>query len=76
MHLGGFSDFAGLDTAGANLHSLGATLRLLHPNGLQIRIESARGSVIRMRNIIAELRAFAANFASFSHDCFDTSELT
>jgi len=75
MRLGGFSDFAGLDTAGANFHSLSATLGLLHPNGLQIGIESARRSVICMRNIIAELRAFAANFASFSHNCFDTSEL-
>jgi len=75
MQLGGFSDFAGLDTAGANLHSLSATLGLLHANGLQIRIESARRSVVCMRNVITELRAFAANFASFSHNCFDTSEL-
>jgi hypothetical protein len=35
---------------------------------LQIRVKAAAGAVIRVGNVITELRAFAANFASFSHD--------
>jgi hypothetical protein len=63
-----FSDFARLDATGANLHALRAPLRTLHADGLQIWIKAARCAVIRVGNIITELRAFAADFASFSHD--------
>jgi hypothetical protein len=63
-----FSDFARLDATGANLHALNAALRTLHADGLQVGIKATRRAVIRVGNIIAELRAFAANFASFSHD--------
>jgi hypothetical protein len=43
-------------------------LRTLNTDGLQIWVKAAAGAIIRMRNIITELRAFAADFASFSHD--------
>ena len=67
-YLGCFGDFAGFDAAGADLHSFVAALRLLHPNGLQVRIENSRCSIVRVRNIIAKLWAFAANFTTFCHN--------
>ena len=63
-----FGNFAGLDAAGANFHTLSAALRELDAYGLQVGIKTARRAIISMRDIIAELRAFAANFTSFSHD--------
>jgi hypothetical protein len=63
-----FSDLAGLDTGGANFHALGSALWELDAYGLQVRIKTARRAIISVRDIIAELRAFAANFTSFSHD--------
>jgi hypothetical protein len=63
-----FCDFARLDATGANLLALNAACGALHSNGLQVRIKATARAVVRVRNIIAELRAFAANFASFSHD--------
>jgi hypothetical protein len=65
---GRLRDFASLDTAGANLHALSAATRLLHLYGLQVGIETPARAIVRMRNIVAELWAFAADFASFSHD--------
>lgn len=55
------------DAGGANLHALGATLRQGDANRLQIRIEPAWRAVIGVGNIIAELRAFSTDFATFSH---------
>ena len=65
---GSFRDLASLDTGGANLHALSAAIGALHADGLQIWIKATARPIIRMRDIIAELRAFAADFASFSHD--------
>ena len=64
---GRLCDFARLDAAGANLHAFDAALRLLHADGLQIGIKATASAVVRVRYIIAELRALAANFASFCH---------
>jgi hypothetical protein len=36
--------------------------------GLQVGVEAAARSIVRVRDVVAELRAFAADFASFSHD--------
>jgi hypothetical protein len=66
---GRLGDFASLDTTGANLHALGTASGPLNPNGLKVWIEAASCPVVRVRDVIAELRAFAADFASFSHDC-------
>jgi hypothetical protein len=63
-----FRNFACLDAPGANLRALHAALRSLQADGLQVRVETAAGAVIRVGNIITKLRAFAADFASFSHD--------
>jgi hypothetical protein len=70
---GGFSDFSGFDATCANFHPLSATLWLLHANGLQVWIETPRRSIVCVGNIISELRTFAADFATFSHDSYDTS---
>ena len=64
----GFGYFAGLNAAGADLHSLITAGRQLDANGLQIRIENARRSIVGVRDIIAKLRAFAANFTTLCHD--------
>jgi hypothetical protein len=63
-----FGDFSGLNATGTNFHSLGSAFWLLHANGLQIRIESPWRSIICVRDIVSELRTFAADFATFSHD--------
>ncbi len=61
-------NFTSLNAASAYLHAFGAALRQLDPDGLQVRIEAAWGSIVCMRNIIAELGRFSAYFAAFSHD--------
>jgi hypothetical protein len=61
-------DFACLDATGANLLAFDAALRALNADGLQVGVKATARAVIRVGNIITELRAFAANFASFSHD--------
>ena len=66
--LGRFRDLTGLDATGADLHTLNAALRALYADGLQIGVKAPRRSIICMRDIIAELRPFATDFASFSHD--------
>jgi hypothetical protein len=63
-------DFARLDATGANLLALNAACGTLDAYGLQVGIKATARAVVRVGNIIAELRAFAANFASFSHDCY------
>jgi len=68
LKLGGFCYFSGLNATGANFHSLRAALGLLHANGLQVGVETPRRSIVCMRDIVSELRTFAADFASFSHD--------
>ena len=60
-------DFARLDASCANFHSARATLRDLNANRLKIRIESAGSAVIRVRDIVAELGSFTADFATFGH---------
>ena len=69
--LSSFGDFAGLDAGSANLHPAGATLRHLYADRLQIRIEPSRRAIVRVRDVIAELRSLAADFATFGHLCFN-----
>ena len=63
----GLRHFSCLDAGGADFHPAGAARGRLHANGLQVRIEPAPSAVIRVRDIIAELRALAADFTTFSH---------
>ena len=62
--LGNFTSF---NATGADLLTLDAALRALHAYGLQVGVEPATRAVVGVRNIVAELRAFATDFASFSH---------
>ena len=64
---GGFRDLARLDASCTNFHPARATLRLLHANRLQVWIEASRRAIVRVRDIVAELRSFTADFATFSH---------
>ena len=63
-----FRDFARLDATGADLHANCSALRALYANGLQVWIKTAARAIVRVRNIIAELRRLAADFATFSHN--------
>ena len=63
-----FRYFSGLDAAGADFHADRVALGRFHANGLQIRIENSGCPIVGVRNIIAKLWAFAANFTTFCHD--------
>ena len=67
MLLGSLCDFAGFDTGRTDLHPAGAALWQLNAYRLQIWIKPAWSPVIRVRYVISELGAFAANFATFRH---------
>ena len=60
-------DFAALDAVGADADALAGTF---HDgvDGLQIRAPAAPGYVVGVRDVIAKLRAFAANVAYLCHD--------
>jgi hypothetical protein len=66
-----FLHLARFDTGRADLHADVPALRSLNANLLQVGIETPPGAVVRVRDVVAELRAFAADFASFCHDCFE-----
>ena len=70
---GGLSDFAGLDAGRADLHAASATRGRLHADRLQVRIEATWGAIVRVRDIVAELRSLAADFTTFGHIVFATS---
>jgi hypothetical protein len=60
-------DFAGLDAGGANANALAYAIDLgLHR--LKVRVPATARDVVRVRNVISELRTFAADFAYLCHD--------
>lgn len=62
-----FDDFAGLDAAGADAHALAHAIELgLHR--LQVDVPAAAGRVVGVRDVVAELRAFAAKITFLCHD--------
>jgi hypothetical protein len=68
-------DFASLDTAGADANALCAALDL----GLdwaKVDVPAAAGDVVGVRNIISELRTFAADLANLSHDLLHASKFS
>lgn len=67
MNLRCFDNFAAFNTTGANFLSRVPAGGELDANRLQIRVKAATGFIVRVRNIIAELRTFAADIASFCH---------
>ena len=60
-------DFAALDATGADPDPLGVPVdQRLH--SLKIDAPAAAGHVVRVRDVIAKLRTFAANVAYLCHD--------
>ena len=62
-----FDDLAGLDAAGADAHTLAATVDL-GLDGLQVNVPATTGGVVGVRDVVAELRAFAAKITFVCHD--------
>jgi hypothetical protein len=62
-----FYDFAGLDAAGADAHALAAAIDL-GLDGLQVDVPATAGGVVGVRDVVAELRAFAAEITFLCHD--------
>lgn len=69
----GFGDLPGLDAGGADFHPASAALWRLHANRLQVRVEPAWGAIVRVGDIVTELRSLAADFTTFGHLVFATS---
>jgi hypothetical protein len=59
-------DFAALDAAGADAHSPGAAFYLGF-HGAKIDAPAPASNVVRMRDVVSELRAFAADLTDLSH---------
>ena len=68
---GSLQDFARFDAGRADFHPARATLGRLHANRLKIRIEASLSAIVRVRDIVAELRSFIADFATFGHNLFN-----
>src|SRR5437588_1269304 len=67
---GRLRDLARLDAGRADLHANRPALRALDAYGLKVWVEAAARAVVRVRDVVAELRPLAADFASFSHYVF------
>jgi len=65
-----FGYFVAFNATGANPLAHDPALRALDTDFLQVGIETPPGAIVRVRDVITELRPFAADFASFCHDCF------
>ncbi len=61
-----FDDFAGLDAASADAHALAAAIDL-GLDGLQVYVPTTPRGVVGVRDVIAELRAFAAKITFGCH---------
>ena len=61
-----FGDFSALDAACANADALGLAVDQCL-DCLQIDVPAPLGDVVRVRNVVTELRAFAANVAYLCH---------
>ena len=62
----GLEDLAALDAGGADAHLAGAALDLC-PNGTQIDIPPTARHVVRMRDVVTELRTFLADCTNLRH---------
>ena len=60
-------DFAALDAAGADADALGSAVDQ-SLDGLQVDVPATPRDVVRVRDVVTELRAFAANVAYLCHD--------
>jgi hypothetical protein len=62
-----FDDFAGLDAAGTDANALASTGDLGFDR-LKVHVPATPGGVVGVRDIVAELRAFAAKITFMRHD--------
>jgi len=62
-----FDDFAGLDAAGADAHAFASAVDL-GLDGLEVYVPAAASGVVGVRDVVAELRAFAAKITFLCHD--------
>jgi hypothetical protein len=62
-----FDDFSGLDAAGADAYALAATIDL-SLDGLEVNVPATAGGVVGVRDVVSELRAFAAEITFLCHD--------
>jgi hypothetical protein len=62
-----FDDFAGLDAAGADTHTLASAVDF-GLDRLQVHVPAATSGVVGVRDVVAELRAFAAKITFVCHD--------
>ena len=62
-----FDDFAGFDAAGADAYAF-ASAGDLSFDGLEVDVPATAGGVVGVRDIVAELRAFAAKITFVGHD--------
>jgi hypothetical protein len=62
-----FDDFARLDAAGADADALASAVDL-GLDGLEVYVPAAAGGVVGVRDVVAELRAFAAKITFVCHD--------
>lgn len=63
----GFDDLAGFDAAGADAHAFAAAFDL-GLDRLEVWVPTAASGVVCVGDIVAELRAFAAELAFLCHD--------
>jgi hypothetical protein len=61
-----FFDFAGFETAGADVHFANPTIDA-GANALDIRIEAPFGDIVSVRDVVSEHRFLTANIAYFRH---------
>jgi hypothetical protein len=64
--LGYFYDFAGLNAGGTDAHALGTAVNL-GLDGLKVDVPTTTGLVVRVRDVVSELRAFAAEITFGCH---------
>ena len=62
-----FGDLAALEAGGADAQALGGAVDQ-RADGLEVRVPAAAGDVVRVRNVVAELRTLAANITNLCHD--------
>jgi hypothetical protein len=60
------NDFSGLDAAGADADTLATTVEL-RLDRLKVDVPATTGSVVRVRDVVSELRAFAAEITFVCH---------
>jgi hypothetical protein len=61
-----FDDFARLDAAGADADAFASAVDL-GLDGLEVHVPAAAGGVVSVRDVVAELRAFAAKITFVCH---------